>query len=92
MRGGDILGIERRRRWSDQDKLLIVSSVGTDRVTVIQEPECESTWPVGLPQGDRTARYHRAGRFATEVCQKARAKGGQGVIFHIKEKKITIFA
>ena len=31
---GDILGIERRRRWSDQDKLLIVSSVGIDGATV----------------------------------------------------------
>ena len=33
---GDILGIERRRRWSDQDKLLIVSSVGIDGATVTQ--------------------------------------------------------
>ena len=33
---GDILGIERRRRWNDQDKLLIVSSVGIDGATVTQ--------------------------------------------------------
>ena len=33
---GEILGIERRRRWSDQDKLLIVSSVGIDGATVTQ--------------------------------------------------------
>ena len=33
---GDILGIERRRRWSDQDKLLIVSSIGVDGATVTQ--------------------------------------------------------
>ena len=33
---GDILGIERRRRWSDQDELLIVSSVGINGATVTQ--------------------------------------------------------
>ena len=33
---GDILGIERRRRWRDQDKLAIVSSVGIDGATVTQ--------------------------------------------------------
>ena len=33
---GDILGIERRRRWSDQDKLLIVSSVSINGATVTQ--------------------------------------------------------
>ncbi|MDR9429015.1 MAG: transposase [Salibaculum sp.] len=33
---GEILGIERRRRWSDQDKLLIVSAVGIDGATVTQ--------------------------------------------------------
>lgn len=33
---GEIFGIERRRRWSDQDKLLIVSSVGIDGATVTQ--------------------------------------------------------
>jgi transposase len=33
---GEILGIERRRRWNDQDKLLIVSSVGIDGATVTQ--------------------------------------------------------
>lgn len=33
---GEILGIERRRRWSDEDKLAIVSSVGIDGATVTQ--------------------------------------------------------
>ncbi|MDQ7071345.1 MAG: transposase [Rhodobacterales bacterium] len=33
---GDILGIERRRRWSDDDKILIVGSVGMDGATVTQ--------------------------------------------------------
>lgn len=33
---GEILGIERRRRWSDEDKLTIVSSVGIDGATVTQ--------------------------------------------------------
>lgn len=32
----EVLGIERRRRWSDQDKLLVVSSVGIDGATVTQ--------------------------------------------------------
>lgn len=31
---GDILGVERRRRWGDDDKLAIVSSVGVDGATV----------------------------------------------------------
>jgi hypothetical protein len=35
MRGG-VLGVERRRRWSDEDKLSIVSSVGIDGATVTQ--------------------------------------------------------
>lgn len=33
---GDILGLERRRRWSDEEKLEIVLSVGVDGVTVTQ--------------------------------------------------------
>ena len=33
---GDILGVERRRRWSDEDKLEIVLSVGVDAATVTQ--------------------------------------------------------
>lgn len=33
---GEVLGIERRRRWSDGEKLAIVSSVGIDRATVTQ--------------------------------------------------------
>ena len=33
---GEVLGVERRRRWSDEDKLLIVSSVGIDGATVTQ--------------------------------------------------------
>lgn len=33
---GDILGVERRRRWSDDDKLEIVLSVGVDGATVTQ--------------------------------------------------------
>lgn len=33
---GDVLGLERRRRWSDDDKVRIVASVGVDGVTVTQ--------------------------------------------------------
>lgn len=33
---GDILGLERRRRWSDDEKLGIVLSVGTGGATVTQ--------------------------------------------------------
>lgn len=33
---GDILGVERRRRWSDECKLEIVLSVGVDGATVTQ--------------------------------------------------------
>lgn len=33
---GDILGLERRRRWGDDDKLAIVLSVGVDGATVTQ--------------------------------------------------------
>ena len=32
----EVLGFERRRRWSDDEKLAIVSSVGIDGVTVTQ--------------------------------------------------------
>ena len=31
---GEVLGVERRRRWSDDDKLAIVSSVGIDGATL----------------------------------------------------------
>jgi transposase len=31
---GEVLGVERRRRWDDDDKLSIVSSVGIDGATV----------------------------------------------------------
>ncbi|NBB81713.1 MAG: transposase [Verrucomicrobia bacterium] len=31
---GEVLGLERRRRWSDEEKLEIVSSVGVDGATV----------------------------------------------------------
>jgi transposase len=33
---GEVLGIERRRRWSDEEKLAIVSSVGIDGASVTQ--------------------------------------------------------
>ena len=33
---GDMLGLERRRRWDDDDKLAIVLSVGVDGATVTQ--------------------------------------------------------
>ena len=33
---GDILGLERRRRWDDEQKLSIVLSVGVDGATVTQ--------------------------------------------------------
>lgn len=33
---GEILGFERRRRWSDEEKLKIVMSVDTDEATVTQ--------------------------------------------------------
>ena len=34
--GGDILGLERRRRWGDEEKLEIVLSVGVGGATVTQ--------------------------------------------------------
>ena len=33
---GEVLGVERRRRWSDDDKISIVLSVGIDGSTVTQ--------------------------------------------------------
>lgn len=33
---GEILGVERRRRWDDEDKLGIVSAVGVEGATVTQ--------------------------------------------------------
>jgi transposase len=33
---GEILGVERRRRWDDDEKLAIVSAVGVGGVTVTQ--------------------------------------------------------
>lgn len=33
---GDVLGLERRRRWRDEDKVRIVGSVGVGGVTVTQ--------------------------------------------------------
>ena len=33
---GDVLGLERRRRWRDEDKVRIVASVGVGGVTVSQ--------------------------------------------------------
>ncbi|MDO6588221.1 transposase [Salipiger sp. 1_MG-2023] len=33
---GEVLGIERRRRWSDEEKLGIISSVGVGGATVTQ--------------------------------------------------------
>lgn len=33
---GEVLGFERRRRWNDEDKLSIVTSVGIDGATVTQ--------------------------------------------------------
>lgn len=33
---GEVLGIERRRRWTDDEKLAIASSVGIDGATVTQ--------------------------------------------------------
>lgn len=33
---GEVLGVERRRFWSDEDKLEIVMSVGVDGATVTQ--------------------------------------------------------
>ena len=33
---GDVLGLERRRRWRDEDKVRIVASVGLGGVTVTQ--------------------------------------------------------
>lgn len=36
---GSILGIERRRRWSDEAKLAVVHSVGVDGATVTQVAE-----------------------------------------------------
>lgn len=33
---GELLGVERRRRWSDEEKLAVVTSVGVDGATVTQ--------------------------------------------------------
>ena len=33
---GDVLGLERRRRWRDEDKVRIVAAVGVGGVTVTQ--------------------------------------------------------
>jgi transposase len=33
---GEILGLERRRRWSDDEKVAIVRSIGVDGLTVTQ--------------------------------------------------------
>jgi transposase-like protein len=33
---GDVLGVERRRRWDDEVKLAVVSAVGVDDATVTQ--------------------------------------------------------
>ena len=33
---GEVLGVERRRRWSDEDKFSILSSIGIDGATVTQ--------------------------------------------------------
>jgi transposase len=33
---GEVLGVERRRRWSDEDRLSVLSSVGIDGATVTQ--------------------------------------------------------
>jgi transposase len=33
---GEVLGVERRRRWDDEDKLAIVSAVGVGGATVTQ--------------------------------------------------------
>jgi transposase len=33
---GDVLGLERRRRWRDEDKVRIVASIGVGGVTVTQ--------------------------------------------------------
>jgi len=41
---GEVLGVERRRRWSDEDKLSIVSSVGIEGATVTQVADrCDVT-------------------------------------------------
>ncbi|WP_372805992.1 transposase [Loktanella salsilacus] len=42
---GEILGFERRRRWSDEEKLGIVIAVGVDDATVMQVAQRhEITW------------------------------------------------
>jgi transposase len=41
---GEVLGVERRRRWDDEIKLSIVSAVGVDGATVTQVAQrCEVT-------------------------------------------------
>ena len=41
---GKVLGVERRRRWSDDEKLAAVSSVGIDGATVTQVAQrCDVT-------------------------------------------------
>nr|WP_111300500.1 transposase [Paracoccus saliphilus] len=36
---GEVLGVERRRRWVDDDKLAIVAAVGTSVTQVAQRQE-----------------------------------------------------
>ena len=45
---GDILGLERRRRWSDKDKLEIVLSVGVPDHAQIIEGNCVEIVPEDL--------------------------------------------
>ena len=41
---GEVLGVERRRRWRDDEKLSVVSSVGIDGATVTQVAQrCDVT-------------------------------------------------
>jgi transposase-like protein len=51
---GEVLGVERRRRWSDEDKLSILSSIGIDGATVTQVAyRCDvtcKTWSNNGPQ------------------------------------------
>ena len=56
---GDILGLERRRRWYDEEKLEIVLSVGVGGATVTQVWLLTPTW-TGDSTGDH--RYDEPAR------------------------------
>lgn len=67
---GELLGVERRRRWSDEEKLEIVSSVGVDGATITQVAQ----------RNDITRQQIYAWR--RDLKAKGLWSADRGVIFH----------